>query len=181
MVHATPPALQVGTYFERFPIPPIPEKCTEIAGGPVTFVVEPRQLTDNLVYEALPDVEEQADELGAVDLDDFGASLHVYGSDDRLEYLRFDCFSNDAHYHYIRNADGGNFVCPLDQIAEGDSVEWTLGRLRDRLPEMLEFAHAPEVAAGVRDQRQVVLEAIDRVADLLEVAQREALADRGRR
>lgn len=172
MTNGTAPSLQVGTYFDYFPIPPVPEHCTEIEAGPVTFVVEPRQVTGDDATDALPEL--GADALGAADRVYFGASLHVYGTADGLEHLRFDCFVDDPHYHYIRHVDGGNLVCPLDQAAEGDPLEWTLGRLRGRLPEMLECAHAPELAARVRDERQTVLAAVDDVSRLLDRAQDEA-------
>lgn len=179
MPHDIPPSLQVGTFFDFFPIPPDSERCTKVVAGPVTFVIEPRQLAENPEYEGAWDPD--AGSQGAADPVYFGASLHVYGTDDGLEHLRFDCFMNDdAHYHYIRHADGGNLVCPLDQAAEGDPVEWTLGRLRQRLPEMLECAHAHELASKVRDQRDTVLAGIDDVRLLLGKAQEEARPDRDR-
>jgi hypothetical protein len=35
----------------------------------------------------------------AAQLDDFGASLHVVGTADGHEHLRFDCFEHSPHYH----------------------------------------------------------------------------------
>jgi hypothetical protein len=171
MESSTPECLQVGTFFQMLPIPPVEENCVEVTGGPLRFVVEARQLSDALVYEAIPEVEGQAADLGAVNLDDFGASVHVCGADDGLEHLRFDCFDRDAHYHYIRNADGGNLVCSFDPAAEGDSMTWTMRCLRERLPEMLAFAGVADLGDRVRAKNADVQLAVDEVAVLLEKAQ----------
>ena len=94
----------------------------------------------------------------------------------------------DGHENAIRttgqsasgcHAAGGNLTCRIDQIAEGDPVEWTLNRLRERLPEMLEHAGVPELAAQTRAEQSRVLEVIDQVADLLGKARVQAFADRG--
>ena len=103
------------------------------------------------------------------------------GTVDGLEHLRFDCFENEPHYHYVRNADGGNLICRIDQHAEGDPIDWTLNRLRERLPEMLEFAGVPELAAQTRADHEKVLAVIDEVAELLGKARVQALADRSAR
>ena len=64
--------------------------------------------------------------------------MHVCDASDGVEHLRFDCFENEPHYHYINTVEQGNLICRIDEIAEGDPVEWTVGRLRERLPEMLD-------------------------------------------
>ena len=40
---------------------------------------------------------------GEAVVDDRGVSLHVYGEQDGewREFLRFDCFAEDPHYHYV--------------------------------------------------------------------------------
>ena len=57
-------------------------------------------------------------------LDDRGVSLHVYGVRDgeALEHLRFDCFDEDPHYHYISWTDRSNVMLHLDPIADGDAA-----------------------------------------------------------
>jgi len=145
------------------PIPPVPEHCIGVPAGAVTLVVEARDLSD----EPQP--------VGG--FDDFGASLHVVGPDS-AEYVRFDCFDKEPHYHYIRPAEGTNIICRLDDIAEGDPIEWTIGRLRHRLPEMLEHAGAAPVAASVRAQMPALLGAIDTVRGLLDEAHRRTEARR---
>jgi hypothetical protein len=173
---------QLGNYYTSMPIPAIPEHCISLDAGALTLVVESRQLTDDLANAALEaqlaaEVQKQV----AKGLDDFGATLHVCGTADGLEHLRFDCFEHEPHYHYVRNADRGNLVCRIDQYAEGDPIEWTLGRLRERLPEMLEFAGVPELADQARADRDRILAVIDDVAELLGKARVQAVEDRAAR
>jgi len=170
---------QLGRWFGVMPIPPIEAHCIPLPAGPLTFVIEPRQLTDALAGAAL-----RAQGVAAtggeppLGLDDFGATLHVHGTDDGLEHLRFDCFENEPHYHYVRHAEGGNLVCRIDQHAEGDPIAWTLDRLRTRLPEMLEFAGVPELATQARDEHDKVLAVLDDVAALLDQAREQATVQR---
>jgi hypothetical protein len=156
----------VGTHYDLMPIPPVEEHCVSVPAGPIRFVVESRQLTEETAREASAEIaahiegrENQAE--------DHGASLHVYGAEDGLEHLRFDCFENEPHYHYINNAEGGMVIVRLDQCAEGDPIAWTLTRLRERLPQMLEFAGVPALGAAVRDDYETVRSAGETVADLL--------------
>jgi hypothetical protein len=158
---------QRGISFTIMPIPPVPEHCVPVEAGPATFVVESRLLT-NKVLGALPDTPVDA---GGTVYDDFGASVHVCDSADSAEYLRFDCFDSEPHYHYINPAKGENLICRIDEVAEGDPIAWTVGRLRDRLPEMLELAGAPQLAGTVREHPDQVAAAITEVADLLRQAQ----------
>lgn len=172
---------QLGNYYDMMPIPAIPEHCISLDAGPLRLVVESRQLTDELAHAAMSAaIEAEADRREELGLDDYGATLHVYGTDDGLEHLRFDCFENEPHYHYVRNADGGNLICRIDQHAEGDPIDWTLDRLRKRLPEMLEFAGVPELAADARAHNAAIDAVIDEVAELLGKARVQAIADRDR-
>jgi hypothetical protein len=169
---------QLGRYFTAMPIPPIPEHCIALDAGPVRLVVEARQLNDRVIgahMSTQADDGRERPDTSAVD--DFGATLHVYGADDDLEHLRFDCFAKEPHYHYVRNADHGNLVCRIDQYAEGDPIEWTLGRLRSRLPEMLEFAGVPELAARTRAEHTKVLAVVDEIEALLGQARERADAE----
>ena len=95
-------------------------------------------------------------EQGDGPLDDRGVSLHVSGVRDgeALEHLRFDCFDEAPHYHYVSWKDRSNVMLHLDPIADGDALQWTLERLRTRLPQMLEHAGAADIAAQL-DQRQI--------------------------
>jgi hypothetical protein len=98
-------------------------------------------------------------------LDDCGVSIHVFGvgGDGAQEHLRFDCFEEDPHYHYVSWERRSNEVIHLDPVADGDPVGWALERLRTRLPQMLERAGASEVAARV--DRRALEAVLPRVAE----------------
>ena len=81
-------------------------------------------------------------------------SLHVYAvppgdGGEPVEHLRFDCFDEDPHYHYVSVRDGSNVVAHLDPVAIGDPLAWALDRLRHRLPQMLAHAGASDLAERV--------------------------------
>ena len=86
-----------------------------------------------------------------------GVCIHVYGDDlegHDKELLRFDCFRVAPHYHY-RNANvKKNKRLMLDFTAEGDSLAWTLDKIKNRLPIMLIRCEAEEIARRV-DQRDI--------------------------
>ena len=85
-----------GNRYDRLPIPMITEHCIPVDAGAVQLVVESRVLTNEIIQDTF------AGAVAAdVAFDDFGATLHVCGSADGLEHLRFDCFENEPHYHYI--------------------------------------------------------------------------------
>jgi hypothetical protein len=166
MGNPSPYPYQRGNYYQVMPIPAIAEHCIGVDAGPLRFEVESRELTNDILLTQLPAGSVQvADDVA---FDDFGASLHVCDALDGLEHLRFDCFENEPHYHYINNAEGGNLICRIDEVAEGDPINWTVGRLRDRLPEMLESCGATVLAQRTRDNLPAVLAAIDQVAALLD-------------
>ena len=108
-----------------------PAKTTYISAGPLTFGIEYRHLRT-----------------------DQGICIHVFGdlNDKEEEFLRFDCFERAPHYHYAWSAND-QYVA-LDTTAEGDPLEWTLERLRTRLPAMLIRAGAGELARTL-DQRDI--------------------------
>jgi hypothetical protein len=172
----------IGTTYLMLPIPMVAEHCIALDAGPVQLVVEARQLTNEIVDEILPpEYRAVRDPKGAAALDDFGASLHVVGTADGHEHLRFDCFEHSPHYHYVRHDERAQVVVAIDFHAEADATAWTLARLRTRLPEMLEFAGVPALADEVRTESDTVAAAVDEVEGLLARAQVQAVADRAAR
>ena len=152
------------TRYNVMPIPPVEEKTTWIDAGAVKFGVEYRLLNDAIASAA--SVETAAGDIDGVEsIDDRGVSIHVFGErgGESLEYLRFDCFEEDPHYHYISWKDHRNEMLHIDPVADGDPLGWTLDRLRLRLPFMLERAGAPEIAATL--DARLVDEALPRVAE----------------
>jgi len=141
------------TRYDKMPIPAI-EACTRFFdAGVIRIGVEFRELTDDVVA-AIRDTLQGAggDDVGQLeDLNDGGVSLHVYGrSDDReYEYLRFDCFQEDPHYHYVSWKNSTNEVLHLDPIADGDPLAWALDKIRYRLSQMLVRAEAEHIAAQI--------------------------------
>jgi hypothetical protein len=138
----------------RYSVMPIPadETRTELyRAGPISIGVEYRLLTDAVAAAARLEAA-SGDERGVTtELDDRGVSLHVYAEDggERREWLRFDCFEEDPHYHYISWREKRNEMLHLDPHADGDALAWALERIRTRLPQMLARAGAPDLAARV--------------------------------
>jgi hypothetical protein len=149
------------TRYASMPIPGIDSQTEFFNAGAITIGVEFRFLTE-AVIEAnrakMPAANGSVSRLFEV-YDDSGVSIHVYGDaeGERLEYLRFDCFHDDPHYHYVSWTNAINDVLHMDPIADGDPLAWALERVRTRLPQMLERAGTPRNAAAVD------LQAIDRI------------------
>jgi hypothetical protein len=147
-------------YIHRFPdavgmpIPPVAEHMEIYEAGAVSIGVEFRVLTQELVA-ALGKAVSQ--ELGR--LDDVGVSLHVFvrAADGELERLRFDCFQDDPHYHYLSWSKQRNDHVFIDPTLHGDVLAWALNVIRTRLPQMLERTGIENAAALVDARR---LEAI---------------------
>lgn len=136
--------------YTLMPIPPIEEQTDFFPAGPITIGVEYRLLNDELVQKAMDAQDHQIDI--ANNINDRGVSLHIYGDGtdgERREFLRFDCFDGDPHYHYVDWQGRTNDIVHIDPIADGDPLAWSLDRIRSRLPQMLERAGAREVAQQV--------------------------------
>tara|TARA_R110000868_G_scaffold37288_12_gene132087 strand:- start:328 stop:852 length:525 start_codon:yes stop_codon:yes gene_type:complete len=138
------------TRYDKMPIPPIDEHTTYIDAGIVRVGVEYRVLTDDVVAAIRPTLQsaQGQDEGQLVELDDFGVSLHVFAGaqGQQKEYLRFDCFSEDPHYHYVGWTNSANEVLHIDPVADGDPLAWALERISTRLPQMLTRAGAGDMA-----------------------------------
>ena len=138
------------TKYDIMPIPPIEAQSEKFDAGPVTIWVEYRLLDDAIA--AAHQVNEGFD--GKIDqIADCGVSLHVFGEptpgDERIEFLRFDCFDEDPHYHYVSYANQTNEMVHLEPAATGDPLDWAMDRIRTRLPQMLARASAPDLANRV--------------------------------
>jgi len=167
---------QLGVWRESALIRPEQEDCVSVDAGPLYFLIESRQLTDAIVSAAMTHAPEwQPKDSG---YDDYGGSLHVLGRADDFEYLRFDCFAKDPHYHYIRRGQKGSLICRLDEIANGDPIDWVLGRIRERLPNMLEFAGNKSLAEAARNAHREIQSAASQAAELLRAAGHRAAAQR---
>ena len=162
---------QLGNYYSMMPIPAIQEHCIALHAGPITLVVESRQLTDELARENIaPEISEAVDARAELGLDDYGATLHVNGTVDGLEHLRFDCFENEPHYHYIEQATGANTVVRIDELAVGDPIDFSLACVEHHLPDMLRHCGVDELADNVAGQPEKVDAAVAEVRELMEKA-----------
>ncbi len=136
--------------YSLMPIPPVEEHTSYFDAGPITIGVEYRLLNDAIVNQYM---ETQQQPIEVRDgSDDRGVSLHVFAIQDdgeRLERLRFDCFDEDPHYHYVDWRGQANDIVPIDAVADGDPLTWALDRIRTRLPQMLARAGAGDVARRV--------------------------------
>jgi len=146
------------------PIPPVEAQTEYFDAGVVRFGVEYRLLNEAIAAASAIEIAAGSDR-GAVNLDDRGVSIHVFAQigSEHQEVLRFDCFQEDPHYHYVSWAARSNEMLHLDPIADGDPLAWALERLRTRLPQMLERAGAVEAAARLDPRRVDAL--LPRVAE----------------
>lgn len=161
---------EVGIVYALPPEPLVEADTRFFEGAGVRIGVEYRHLDGARVAEMYSSNPEYAKQYEAVQaahdgaIVDDGVSLHVLGPDGH-EYLRFDCFEGEPHYHYVHprpeGEDPHNHWIPLDDIANGEPLAWALARLRTRLPEMLIEAEGETVAAGV--DRAAVAGLIDEV------------------
>lgn len=143
------------TRYEVMPIPEVESQTRFFEADPLVIGVEYR-LLDDAIAAASQVVRADGQDAGvSTGTDDRGVSIHVYAVRDgeRFEHLRFDCFDEDPHYHYVSWRDKSNEMIHIDPVAAGDPVEWALARLRTRLPQMLSRAGAEDVAVRVEPAR----------------------------
>jgi len=160
-----------GNRYSQLPIPMVEEHCIPVDAGAVQLVVESRRLTNAIIESTFA--------AGVVDakvsFDDHGATLHVCGTDDGLEHLRFDCFEHEPHYHYIEHATGANTVVRIDELAVGDPIEFSLGCVEHHLPDMLRNCGVGDLADAVASDPGKVSAALVEIRELMTKA-REPVA-----
>ena len=127
--------------------------------------MESRKLTNEIIEGAFHDVVD-----AEIPFDDFGATLHVCGTADGLEHLRFDCFENEPHYHYIEQATGANTVVRIDELAVGDPIDFSLACVEHHLPDMLRHCGVAGLADEVAGQPDKVNAAVAEVRELMRKA-----------
>ena len=154
-----------GNRYERLPIPMVTERCVAVDAGPVQLVVESRRLTNEIIEGAFHGAVETA-----VLFDDGGPTLHVCGSADGLEHLRFDCFEHEPHYHYIEQAKGANTVVRIDDLAVGDPIDFALACVEHHLPGMLRHCGLTDLAEAVAGDPDTVRTAVAEVRELMRTA-----------
>jgi hypothetical protein len=165
----------IGKVYNIPPQPPVEDHTREVPAGVVTFGVEYRVLDPESLRATYADNAEHLDELEQRSpeggFSDHGVSIHVNGADDGHEYVRFDVFAEEPHYHYIHRVGDGsvvNQVIDFDTVAHGDMFPWAIERLRTRLPDMLREAGGAHLVDDL--DAAVVDRAIDEVVSLAEQA-----------
>lgn len=141
----------LGHVYDVQPIAPDPKHTTYLDAGPLRIGVEYRQLDpaalrDYFSGDDLAEVEEHSPDGGFTDE---GVSIHIESVADDHEYIRFDVFVDDPHYHYVDKQRGTNTLIGFDRAAHGDMMAWVLGQLAERLVPMLEAAGAGHIASAL--------------------------------
>ncbi len=155
-----------GTVYTVPPIPPDEDHTTYIDAGALSIGVEWRHLDEaeleaNYQGEAMDEI--QANITGNVT--DNGVSIHVMGTEDGHEYLRFDMFEQGPHYHYIERSGEKQTIIDFDRVALGEMLPWTLHQLRTRLPQMLARAGGADLVAKLdRERIEASLGDVERLA-----------------
>jgi hypothetical protein len=172
----------IGTVYSIAPQPPVPEETHYVDAGSLRLGVEYRRVDPESLEATYGDDPAQLAELRdrspAGGFTDRGLSLHVVATADGHEYLRFDIFDDEPHYHY--NHPGNpvvNNVVQFDAAANGDMLEWSLDRLRNHLPAMLSEAGGADIAAAV--DRAAVDRALQEVGALARQARAGSAATEG--
>lgn len=166
----------IGKVYGIPPQPPVPENTTMLPAGVLTFGVEYRDVDPASLVETYKDnaahLAELEERSPAGGFSDEGLSIHVFGTDDGHEYLRFDIFDDEPHYHYVHRTapgeDAVNNVIDFDATAMGDMLPWAIERLRTRLPEMLTEAGGADLATEV--DAELVQRVVDEVASIAQRA-----------
>ena len=156
-----------GTVYNVPPIPADPEHTTWVDAGALRIGIEYRLLdNDDLAanYQGAA-MEEIQSAMDGQAIEDNGVSIHVEGAKDGHEYLRFDCFENEPHYHYIDASGEKQTIMEFDRVAHGDMIAWAMQQLRTRLSVMLEYAGGGKVAARVQPAEvEAALQKAERLA-----------------
>ena len=138
----------IGKVYTIPPQPPVDEHTRRLPAGNLTFGVEYRTVDPASLQATYAGNDAHLAELferwPGGGFTDEGVSIHVWGTEDGHEYLRFDVFADDPHYHYNHPHSGHdpgdgivNNVIDFDAVALGDMLTWVLDRLRTRLGPML--------------------------------------------
>ena len=128
-------------------IPPVEENMHQFDAGRLLIGVEDRRFTNDILRAHVGSNTKMV--VPETTIDDGGISFHVFEQSSGVEYLRFDCFRDNPHYHYLVPGIRGVVVIPYDRIANGAMESWVLVALRSRMPELLRGAGGFDLADGV--------------------------------
>jgi hypothetical protein len=169
----------IGKVYAIPPQPPVAENTRYFPAGNLAIGIEYRDLDPEGLIATYRDDPAQLAELlersPEGGFSDEGVSLHVCGAEDGHEYIRFDVFLSDPHYHYNhRGAEIVNNVIEFDVPAHGDMLPWALGCIRSRLGAMLGEAGGSHLVDGL--DAGAIAAALEEIEPLAEQAQAVARA-----
>ena len=187
--------LQLAPRRSSVPVPIVEENTTYFEAGPILFAVEHRWLNEKVFEEHMANTPGAAEAWenrpwkddpemnkllqlgfgveGGPPPENEGVSIHVLDSESRDEFLRFDAFEKDPHYHYITPSDPHHVVIFFDEVAEPDYISWIMSRLGSRLPSMLEDAGAESLAVEVDSRKDEVLSVLPDVERAARMSKQE--------
>jgi hypothetical protein len=148
----------IGKVYTIPPQPPVAEHTRVLSAGNLDIGVEYRMVDPASLQATYAANEAHLTELferfPGGGFTDEGLSIHVFGADDGHEYLRFDIFDDEPHYHYNHPTGPNrdeilNNVIDFDPAASGDMLVWVLARLRTRLGPMLVEAGGAHLVDGL--------------------------------
>ena len=174
--------VRVGVVYNIPPEPPKEEHTQWFDAGVVTIGVEYRDLNPDALfdlYKGNPDhLKEMLEKSPDGGFTDEGVSIHVKGSADAHEYLRFDVFDGEPHYHYVFNTPGeiANNVVVFDTLAHGEMMPFAIHCLRHRLAEMLPRARGGHLVSGLDSVK--INQVVDQIQAIAEKAQTDMRAAR---
>lgn len=175
--------MTVGVVYSMPPQPPVAALTRYVPAGAVSIGVEYRDLSPESLVATYKDnpawLAELLEKSPPGGFTDEGVSIHVVGEDGH-EYVRFDVFDDEPHYHYVHHTPPGaepvNHVIGFDVVAHGDMLPWAVGCLRDRLPAMLAQAGGDHIAAKI--DPAVLGPVVDEVATIAHEARERFRASR---
>jgi hypothetical protein len=167
----------IGKVYTIPPQPPVAENTRRLPAGNLTIGVEYRAVDPASLQSTYAGNDAHLAELferwPGGGFTDEGVSIHIWGTDDDHEYLRFDVFDDEPHYHYNHPGDEiVNNVIDFDAVALGDMLPWVIDCIRTRLAPMLVEAGGAHLVDGLDAA------AIGAVMDDLEVLAEQARTTR---
>lgn len=137
---------------------PVEENMQRFDCSPLQFSVESRILNPTIQTERYLKVHDGEQPPERMLRYDRGGTLHVSApssSGEMLERLRFDCFEERPHYHYICQSDDWCERYSFDEALNGLMSQWVLQTVGEQLPAMLRRVKVDESVLAEIDEVQV--------------------------
>jgi hypothetical protein len=153
----------MATRYEVLPVPARMGFTHLFAAGPIQIGVEYRLLNEEIIAEEYG--EDSRAKFGnkappglPTTIDEDGVSVHVFDAAARREFLRFDCFDDFPHYHYIDPDTERQTVHSFDEVADGPMDEWVIRCLYPKTLEPVLEEVAREIERARRSGHPIPVE-----------------------